>query len=300
MSVLNFLRCRLAVLFATFGLCWSSCGRADDLPIDDLPVSGEHVAPVKVGEFPAERLIVFSTSEGLPDDNVLAIAQAPQGTVLAGTSKGLVRWDGKRWKPCSDRQGRALSILPQGDSFIAAIGSELVRWHPATGETSTIASLPSEFASDTHASLAVVGDTVYLGGEAGLFALAEGKFAPVEAYQALVDGDSVVHQLAAAPNGELAVAAANGLFVRSAAGDWQSIKARSSRAPTLVRQRPRRWLPRGRPVDALRRRGWSALRRLHDLCGRRTWRRLVRHEDRRDSIRRADLELSPRPTLDAR
>lgn len=229
MSVLNFQRCRFAVLFATISLCWSSCGRADDLPIDDLPVSGEQLTPVKVAGFPAERLFVFSTAEGLPDDHVLAIAQSPQGVVLAGTANGLARWNGERWEPCSNQQGRASSILPQGDSFIAAIGNELVRWHPTTGDTATIASLPPDFASATHASLAAVGDTVYLGGEAGLFALANGKFSFVEAYRELADDNLAVHQLAAAPNGELAVAAANGLFVRSAAGEWQSIKARSGK-----------------------------------------------------------------------
>lgn len=229
MNAWNALRCWLALTSAMIGGIWSSCGRADDLPIDDLPAAGGQVAPVKVGEFPAERLRVFSTAEGLLDNEVNAIACASQGAVFAGTSKGVARWNGERWEPCCDRQGRVLAILPQGDSLLVAIGGELVECQPATGEVAAVATLPPNFTTTTHTSLAVVGGTTYLGGEAGLFALVDGHFAPVEGFHELVEGDQGVRQLATGTDGELAVAAADGLFLRSTTGEWCAVKARSGK-----------------------------------------------------------------------
>ena len=149
--------------------------------------------------------------------------------MFAGTSKGVARWNGQRWEPCFDRQGRVLAILPQGDSLLVAFGDELVQGQPATGEVAPMAPLPPKFATAARASLAVAGGTIYLGGDAGLFALEEGQFAPVEGFQELVESNQSVRQLAAGADGELAVAAAEGLFVRSASGEWRAVKARSGK-----------------------------------------------------------------------
>ncbi|MBL9164775.1 MAG: hypothetical protein JNL18_18755 [Planctomycetaceae bacterium] len=202
---------------------------AGELPIEDLPLHDEQITPVKVGEFAAERLRVFSTADGLPSDEVNAVSLSPQGAAIAGTTRGLATWNGDRWEACLNRPNKVLALLRHGDSILVAIGNELVQWTPGTGAAATLASLPPEFANASRASLAVAVDTIYLGGDEGLFALIDGQFRPVGSYLELVGDHRAVRQLAAAPNGELTVAATDGLLSRAAAGNWHAVRARAGK-----------------------------------------------------------------------
>jgi hypothetical protein len=209
--------------------CWAPWGWADDLPIDDLPNAAEQLSPVKVGTVVAEQLRVFTRAEGLPDDEVNAIALLPQGDVYAGTGQGMARWNGEHWESCFDRQGRVLAVLPHRDLLLAAVGAELVECDPVTGAVAPLAALPPEIAAGEVASLAAAGRTIYLGGNAGLFELEDGELSPVKEFRELIELEHGVRQLATGPDGEVAVAAAEGLFIRSPAGGWRTEKARSGK-----------------------------------------------------------------------
>ena len=47
----------------------------------------------------------FTTESGLPSDQVFCIAETPDGTIWAGTQKGLAWFDGYVWNPLNLRQG---------------------------------------------------------------------------------------------------------------------------------------------------------------------------------------------------
>jgi hypothetical protein len=229
MHASNVMRWRLALIIAVACAGWPNWNLADDLPIDDLPNSTEKIAPVRVGEFAAERLRIFTTAEGLPNNETTTVAIVSPGEVIVGTGQGVARWSKGRWESIPNLQGRVLAIVSQGESALIAIDEQLVRFTPSTGEALPVASLPSCFAAAKSANLAVAGGATYLGGEPGLFSLAEGEFTPVAAFQRIAVRNNCVRQIAANGDGELAVAAAEGLFVRSSAGDWQAVTARAGK-----------------------------------------------------------------------
>jgi hypothetical protein len=229
MCASNVMRRSFVLLLALACLDGTNATLADDLPIDDLPNAAERVAPVKVEPFAAERLQVFTEAEGLPASQTTAVAITSVGEVIAGTAQGAARWKEGRWEPCLNLNRRVLAMVPQGDAMLVALGDELFQYNPAADTALPVAKLPPGFSQATSAALAVAGGTTYLGGEAGLFALVDGQFAPVAPYRELVDNEPGVRQLATGPDGELAVAAADGLFVRSTAGQWRAVKARSGK-----------------------------------------------------------------------
>lgn len=180
MHASNVMRRSFALIVAAC-IIWTNASRADDLPIDDLPNAAETIAPVKVGKFAAERLHVFTTADGLTDNETTAVAITSQGEVIAGTAQGTARWKEGRWEPCPTPSGRVLAMVSQGEALLIAVGGEVIQYDSSTDKVLPVAPLPPSFAAAKSASLAIAGGTIYLGGDVGLFALVEGKFAEASA-----------------------------------------------------------------------------------------------------------------------
>jgi len=180
-----------------------------------------HGAAIKVGTFPAEVKRSFTTTEGLPDDRVACVAIAG-ARVFAGTARGLAVFSGDAWK--ADARFAAHPVeacAASGETLYFTFDGWLHRLVAATAER--IAALPP---GDVR-SLATHAATVYLATSQGLFRSEAGRFVAVT----LPARD--LRQVTVSRDGEIAVAAAEGLFVggqqifpRAANRSWAVVDAR--------------------------------------------------------------------------
>jgi hypothetical protein len=156
---------------------------------------------VKVGVFPAEVKRSFTTAHGLPDNQIRCVAFA--GTqVFAGTPKGLAVFSGDAWKVDARYAGRPVeACVGAGPTLYFTYDGSLHRL--LTRDSERVAALP---AGDVR-SIAIAGSTVYLATNHGLFRSSGTSFTAVRT--AARD----IRQVAARQDGEIAVAAAEGLFV---------------------------------------------------------------------------------------
>ncbi len=76
---------------------------------------------ITVGTYPQEMSKAYTTVDGLPSDDVRAMAITTDGTVYAGTAKGLSQWDGTAWQTVPDSPKPIHALLAtDGDLYIAA------------------------------------------------------------------------------------------------------------------------------------------------------------------------------------
>ncbi|MCX6620298.1 MAG: hypothetical protein NTY38_04335 [Acidobacteria bacterium] len=198
-----------------------------------LPLSA---ATVKVGTFPVEIKHGFTTTEGLADNRVNCLATAGKA-VYAGTAKGLAVFEGgTAWHPVPAFTAQPVDVCTSsGNTLYLTHNGGLHR--VTEGRPSRLAALPAGSAR----ALAVRGAAVFLALDRGLYELKAGQLVKVPA--AAMD----VRQMAAGPegqHGQLAVAAAEGVFLRGAGGKW---------APVYPRAGNRSWAPvdaRGAAYDA--------------------------------------------------
>lgn len=181
---------------------------------------------IRAGSVDAEIRTVVTVADGLPSDEVFSTAVLATGEVFAGTSRGLARFDGRKWTAIRSVTGPVKLLAPLAAGVFATSGDRvsLVR-----GETSqTVAALPKSVHSvDDLQSLAAGGgdsrQTVLLGTRSGMFELEKAAFASVEPLNVLLGSDKDVRQVAVAADGRVAVAASAGLFLRQkkGVGAWE-------------------------------------------------------------------------------
>ena len=180
------------------------------------------------GSFAAERKRVYSTAQGLPDNDVRCIAAAGS-SVYAGTGKGLAVYDGGVWKPVVGVPGDPVEVCAAtGEDFYFTSGRTL--GHARRGAVTRLADLPA----GRPRAIAVRGGRVFLATEQHLYGLAYGRLEQVAAPHAQAE----IRQLAIGASGELAVAAEQGLFLCDEAGTWKAESPREGKrswAPYDVR-----------------------------------------------------------------
>ncbi|MFN0171122.1 MAG: hypothetical protein ACKV22_32295 [Bryobacteraceae bacterium] len=180
-----------------------------------LVFSASMLAGVKVGVFPEQIRHAFTTAQGLPDDRVNCIA-AVGGTVYAGTAKGLARFSGTEWKAQKnfDQQPVELCTATAGSLYFL-YGTALYR--TAGDTTSQIAGLPA----GTPRSIAANAGWLFYATDQGLSQImgSAGAFTPIPLPVEKAD----VRQIAVAPSGQVAVAAGEGLFVKSGSNTWTAV-----------------------------------------------------------------------------
>ena len=226
-----------------------------------------------------------TVADGLPSDDVLTVVSLATGDVYAGTTRGLTRFDGHKWRTVKSVAGpvKLLALRAGGEVFVAsadglrlAKGTQLkMSWHCQ----------PPAYLIDDLQSLAVdelAGRaTVLLGTRSGLFEIVKRGFAPVEPLNNLLGSDKNVRQVAVASDGRIAVAASEGLFLGQPSGSWARPNpidgaqswwpARRARrrfrrkGPPVVRQSGRRRMSRWQQWS-LYTAGGVAVQRLHDDC----------------------------------
>ncbi|HEU4665156.1 MAG TPA: diguanylate cyclase [Dokdonella sp.] len=112
----------------------------------------------------------FTTADGLPQNNVLALLQDADGFVYAGTEDGLARYDGRGWHaielPTGDR-AYAVGALMQARDGALWVGTDAVgAWRIANGVASAVA-LPG--VEEVNAFWEAPDGRVWVAGSGGLF-----------------------------------------------------------------------------------------------------------------------------------
>jgi signal transduction histidine kinase/ligand-binding sensor domain-containing protein len=196
--------------------------------------------------------------DGLPRDGVTAIVQTRDGFLWIGTARGLARFDGLRfqvfdrsntpalpsdrvhelwvdddgtlwvdtdggvatlkdgtWRPDARFGGGLQGIVRSGDGLVA-VEPERV-WRAGPAGPVTLATLPS--VPRRVRDLVADGDTVWIGGSAGLLAVRPGRLDAYDERHGLPDRD--VHALLLDRGGRLWVGTSRGLAVRGEGGRFQ-------------------------------------------------------------------------------
>jgi hypothetical protein len=155
---------------------------------------------VKVGVFPAEVKRSFTVRQGLPDDRVRCVAVSG-ARVFAGTSKGLAIYAGESWKADARFAAHAVeACAAAGDTLYFTYDGAVQRLGTAAAER--VGALPPGEVR----SIAANGSDVYVATDRGLFRFETGRFVALN----LAARD--IRQVAVSRDGEVAVAAAEGLF----------------------------------------------------------------------------------------
>jgi hypothetical protein len=187
---------------------------------------------LKVGRFPVDVRTEYTLADGLPSNDVLAIAVLPPGAVYAGTAMGLAHFDGRRWVAVPALTGAVTLLAPSADGLLAATANKLFRVRGNSVEQ--IGELPTA-ARDLVALKVLDGEKILLASRDALFRQSKRTFVRDVAFDAHVAEGQDIRQMAVAPDGRVAVAATSGLFLLDRDGLL-------SRVNTV--EGDRSWLPR--------------------------------------------------------
>jgi hypothetical protein len=248
------MRRRASVLIGTSILIASPLAAAEAPPSSRPPAQALEPPQVEIGPYLQEVSRTYGPADGLPAAEVTAIAAAADGTVYAGTARGLARFDGEGWHAVTAAgAARVEALAARGAEVLAVLGGSLVVIRDgervstvplaaavAPGGTVHAVAPVQEEASGREGTKGREAGTaheraVYVGTEAGLYRLEEGELSPVEELHALLErhrplvpapgeraapgaaspSPRAVLGAAAGKDGALAVAARAGLFART-------------------------------------------------------------------------------------
>ena len=172
-------------------------------------------------------------SEGLRGRDVFVLAQSNDGTLLAGTSNGVFRWDGSAWNPADTTPGDTKAAAPDRPPAPAKAnpspspGPSLRgrKKHPAHSAAADTAVDPPAKLTGRVTALAIAGDTLYAATAHGVFrstGYAESWTPVLTPKDPGVDGD----YLTIAADGKNAfIGSRKGIMVSADAGaTWQAAK----------------------------------------------------------------------------
>ncbi|MCL4216987.1 MAG: hypothetical protein KJ052_08300, partial [Candidatus Hydrogenedentes bacterium] len=170
---------------------------------------------VEVGTYGQEMMTPYTMAEGLPSDDVLAVAAAPDGGVYAGTSQGLAHLENGDWISVAELAGKNVTALwAYDDGVYAATESGVYLVTP-----SDVVKITGALPGTVHA-IATNGAALYLATSNGLWHIEEGTAEPIGELAQLLPERSRVYDVAV--HGERIAAAADaGLFVFS--DHWEAV-----------------------------------------------------------------------------
>ena len=195
---------------------------------------------VPVSAFGQEVRTFYTTADGLPSDEVNAVAATSDGIVYAATSKGLARFSNGRWDVLvpdarvylvtADSEGSVHFLDDAGVGYCApAKGQAPVRQH-----TPLHSSIKS--AAEVRC-IAVLNGVLCLGAENGLFDasdVGDGDMNPVTELDGLLGSDKSIRDLSVISGAKgCAVAGASGVFLNDGKG-WKAV---------FPRQEEKSWYP---------------------------------------------------------
>lgn len=180
--------------------------------------------PLRVGTFSQQTRTFYTTADGLPDNHVSAITATRDGTVYAGTARGLAVFLNGRWKQLTAEAVDAMAA--DGSTVMFTSGPKL---RAVQGQSVT----PMGTAPRV-ATMAISDGAPVLASRSGVFLRQGAGFGFDAAFARAAGVDPGIRQIAAGPGRQLAVAALAGLFERDANGEWRRL---------FPRQGSRSWAP---------------------------------------------------------
>ncbi|MFA6244158.1 MAG: hypothetical protein WC655_24665, partial [Candidatus Hydrogenedentales bacterium] len=195
---------RTILATAAAALC-AACAFAADAP------------SVTVGQFQQEVATMYSMLQGLSSNDATGVAVDKTGNLYAGTASGLATLSNGAWTPVAGApEGPVVVLSATSGGILAVIGNSLVAVDGSGAKE--LAAAPS----GTLRALAGDGARTYAGGDAGLFAVANGTATPVDSLNALLGGKPVVYGIALGNSGN-AIAAEAGLFESKDGKAWTAL-----------------------------------------------------------------------------
>jgi len=191
----------------------------------------EKTPSIKVGTFKQEISTVYTQTDGLPSTDVRCLTVASDGSVYAGTSKGLAVFSDETWNRVSDTPDAPVLALKTGRrAVLAAFETKL--YLILNDSVRPIADLPQDSIND----MAVFNRQVYIAANSGLYRTNEGQFDLDNSLVKLLGSTKTVHAVAINRNGDIAAAGEAGLFLKKESGSWKAIYPQSKDG--------RSWAPR--------------------------------------------------------
>jgi hypothetical protein len=188
-------------------------------------------AHMRVGTFPQEMSAFHNESNGLPGEDVRDIAITADGTVWAATANGLAYLKDNSWSPVERFSGDVVPVVAADGESVALVFRGALHF---LAVDTPMASLPPAASAPGDVHCLAFANGVYVGTKEGLYVLRVNRLEPVEGLNALLAGDQSVRDIAAGPNGQLAVAAASGLYYNTDGKTWQALSPEDGK---------RRWAP---------------------------------------------------------
>ncbi|HEX5218653.1 MAG TPA: two-component regulator propeller domain-containing protein, partial [Verrucomicrobiae bacterium] len=135
---------------------------------------------------------VWQMEDGLPHNNVEAVAQTPDGYLWVGTTAGLARFDGARFvvfdgsntPELEQSYIRALRLMRDGSLWIGTASGTLIRWHQ--GKFTSLATGTPDLGNILSLYEARDGE-IWVGADNGLLRYAQGK------WQLFTTADGLLH-----------------------------------------------------------------------------------------------------------
>jgi hypothetical protein len=235
---MSFLRCRSQAWFAckTFFCLCSALHLSNAELLSQVPNPQQtppRASGLRVGKFPVDVRTQYTLADGLPSNDVFAIAVLPSGEVYAGTAKGLARFDGHRWFRVAPFTTAVTLLAPTPNGLLLVTNDKLFRVQGRSVQP--FGELPPAGGRDLIAMRTDGGDKILFATRRELFRRSKGEFKDDRSLALLTYGVRNVRQVAVAEDGRLAVAATEGLFVIN--------RDRVVEQPNPV-QGDRSWLPR--------------------------------------------------------
>jgi hypothetical protein len=213
---MNFLKCRTRSWFAckTF-FCLCSALYLSNAELFSQVPNPQQTPPrasgLRVGKFPVDVRTEYTLADGLPSNDVFAIAVLPSGEVYAGTAKGLARFDGPRWFRVAPFTAAVTLLAPTPNGLLLVTNDKLFRVQGRSVEP--FGELPPAGGRDLISMQTDDGDKILFATRRELFRRSKGEFKDDRSLALLTHGVRNIRQVAVAEDGRLAVAATEGLFV---------------------------------------------------------------------------------------
>ena len=182
--------------------------------------SPKDLASMEVGVYDQEVSQFHTIEDGLPSNDILSIAVTADGVCYAGTASGLAVLRDGAWHSDDAFAGEAVSavaVTSRGDVLVAAKGAVYLR--RGNGEFEQFGALPLEARGQNLFDLSATDSSPLIASENGLFT---GPDLDTD-LSGLLESSKSVRQVAVGELSTLAVAAADGLFLKLRGADWRRL-----------------------------------------------------------------------------
>jgi hypothetical protein len=193
------------------------------------PAGGEDTAiqfeGIEVGTFPVEVRTNFTREDGLASNNVNDVA-VHDGVVYAATARGLSALKDGSWSKVAAVEGAVTAVATHAEGLVLALNDGLYQLQGGAAER--LASYPSAIGGAEQVTCLSTGKMILLGTNAGLFSYGAGKLSEAAKLHSKLGEMKSIRQIAQSSNGEIAVAAATGLYAQVAAREWEALHPRDT------------------------------------------------------------------------